>query len=91
MPTSQVLVALFPVLFPADAPGHNAEDSSGTWVPVTHVGDKDDVPGSDSGLGQPHPAPAVAATWGVNKQMEDRAQSSTAFQIFFKNPFVSVT
>lgn len=43
----QVLVAQFPIQRPANARGKTAEAGSCTWVPVTHAGDPDDIPGFD--------------------------------------------
>lgn len=50
-PTVQILAALFPIQFPADAPGKAVENGLSAWSPVTHVGVPDGVSCSFFGPG----------------------------------------
>lgn len=58
----QILVAPFPVQFPAGLPRKAADDTS-AWAPVVHVGDLDGVLGSRLQHG---PALATEAIWRID-------------------------
>lgn len=63
----QILAALFPIQFPADAPGKAVENGLSAWSPVTHVGVPDGVSCSFFG---PGPDLVPISIWGVNLWME---------------------
>lgn len=58
MLTSHVAVSIqilaYPLLIqhPSNVTGKEVDDGLDTWVPVTHIGDRNGVPGSDTGLAQ---------------------------------------
>ena len=79
-PVQVVLAAPLPIQLSA-----MAWESSRGWSkslgPCTHVGDQEEAPGSWLQIGS---APAIAAVWGVNQQMEDLSVS-TSLHLYLSN------
>lgn len=60
-----VLATPFPNQIPTNAPGKEVEDWPITWIPPTHKGDQDGVPGYSL-----DPELTVSTIWSVNQGIE---------------------
>lgn len=72
------------IQFSTNVAGKAAEDGPRSWVPATHIGQLDGIPGSWL-LPGPAPAPAVVGIYGMNQWIKITLIFSLSLSLCLRN------